>query len=153
MIAERNAHIVAQEHPERAPITVITGDALDIQNLPSGDLVLYLYNPFGQDLTERFLKNIEYALEQEKRAIYVVYYNPVWGQVFDRSPLLRRISATDTPCDAGEMDYGPDSSDVVIIWQDSDNAPSDVPIEASRSIVLTKSGFHTKLSGSPQDNS
>ena len=146
-IAERNAQTIAHEHPERAPITVIAGDALDVHNLPSGDLVLYLYNPFGQDLTERLLKNIEYALEHEKRTIYVVYYNPVWAQVFDRSALLRRISATDIPCAAGEVDYGPDSSDVVIIWQDSDNAPSEVPIEASRSIILTKSGFHTELSG------
>lgn len=147
-IAERNARVLAQEHPERTQIRIVTGDALDIDSLPSGDLAIYLYHPFGKSLIERLLSNIEYALGQERRTIYVIYYNPVWGQVFDGSSLLRRISATTTPYDATEIEYGPDSNDVVIIWQDSHNAPSDVPEEAARRIVLA--GWHAELADLPE---
>ncbi len=98
------------------------------------------------------MKNIEYALGQEKRTIYVIYYNPVWGEVFDGSPLLRRISATTTPYDATEIGYGPDATDVVVIWQDSHNAPSDIPEEAAKRIVRAgyPGGWHAELTDLPE---
>jgi SAM-dependent methyltransferase len=152
-IAEQNAAVIAREQPGRTPITVITGDALDIHNLPSGDLVVYLFNPFGKNLTERLRSNIETALSQETRTIYIISYNPVWGEIFDHSPLLQRVSATDIPYDSSEIGHGPDSSDVVIIWQDRKNAPSEVPVEATRPILLTKSGWHVELADPPPDES
>lgn len=144
-IAERNAASVAARYPDRTAITVVTGDALDIRHLPGGDLVVYIYNPFGVDLVDRLRRNVEQILGAGDRTVYVVYYNPVWGRVFDESPLLSRISAATLPYDATESGYGPDSADTVIVWQDRRHAPGDVPAETARRIVVKKNGWHAEL--------
>lgn len=144
-IAESNAAIVARKHPDRTPITIVTGDALDVRHLPGGDLVIYLYNPFGRDLIERLRRNVEKLVRGGDRTVYVVYYNPVFGEVFDGSPSLRRIFAETYPYDATELGYGLDSADTVIIWQDSAHAPADVPSGVARPIVVKQDGWHAEL--------
>ena len=144
-IAEQNAKTVAREHPQRTEIAVITGDALDIAHLPDGNLVIYLYNTFGRNLIERLLRNVEQLIGRDGRTIFVVYYNPVWGQVFDGSSLLRRVFAENLPYDVSEIGYGPDSMDAVVIWQDARSAPADVPVDAERRIVVSTSGWHAEL--------
>jgi SAM-dependent methyltransferase len=148
-IAKNNAAVIAREHPGRPLITLVEGSALDVHNLPSGDLVVYLYTPFGENSTEQLRKNIEYLLSQEPRTVYVVSCNPIWAESFDRSPMLKRIYAETIPCYSSEIGYGPDSSTVVIIWQDRNHAPAEVPAKANRPIVLTKAGWHVELADLP----
>jgi SAM-dependent methyltransferase len=144
-IAERNAATVARNHPERVNIAVVTGDALDIRHLPAGRLVIYLYNSFGRALIERLRENIEEIVGRQGSAVHLVYYNPVWGEVFDESPLLRRVYAENLPYDPTETGYGPDTMDAVIVWQDAEHAPTDVPATAPRPIVVMQNGWHAEL--------
>ena len=94
-------------------IRVVTGDALDSSALPGGDLAIYLYHPFGESLVERCLQNIEYALAQEARSIYVIYNNPMWAPVFDESPLplaparLGTVRFVASPSSFGEANRAP----------------------------------------------
>ena len=53
-IARANAAIMQARQSGRAPIRVVVGDAANYP-LPSGDLVLFLYNPFGAPLVTQFL--------------------------------------------------------------------------------------------------
>jgi len=144
-VAKKNAQVVAQNFPERTLITVVNGNALDYA-LPEGNLIVFLYNPFGECLIRELLAKIETALLKKDRSIWVVYINPVWGHLFDTSSALSRIHAESVPYDPREIGFGPDSSDVVIIWQDAKSAPGNASKEADRGIVVTDFGRRAELS-------
>ena len=143
-VAKENAQVIARNLPERTPITVVNANALDYA-LPEGNLLIFLYNPFGEDVITRFLTNIETALLKRDSSIWVVYTNPVWDHIFDTSSMLSRIYAEYVPCDPGEIGFGLDSSEVVIIWQDAKSASVNVPKGVDRGIVVTKFGFRAEL--------
>ena len=119
-IARRNAARFARAHPHRTGIEVVTGDALDYE-LPKDRLVVFLYNPFGRPLIARLLANIEISLRENPRELYIVYYNPIWADVFDASARLERRYAARLPFDPGEIGFGQDTSDTVVIWQNRGN--------------------------------
>jgi SAM-dependent methyltransferase len=143
-VAKENAQVIARNLPEQTPITVIDGNALDYA-LPEGNLIVFLYNPFGEYLITRLLTRIETALPKKGSSIWVVYINPVWGHIFDTSPTLSRIYAESIPYDPGEIGFGPDSSDVVIIWQDAKSASVNTPKGVDRGIVVTDFGRRAEL--------
>ena len=47
--------------------------------------------------SRKVLAAVERALETERRAVYVIYYNPVHGRLFDASPALTRRWAAHAP--------------------------------------------------------
>lgn len=118
--ARRNAAACARLHPKRTRIDIVCGDALDYK-LPQDKLVLFLYNPFGQPLIAQLLANIEASLADSRRELYIIYYNPVWAEVFDQSASLERRFAAQVPYASAELGYGPDESDAVVIWQNRGN--------------------------------
>jgi SAM-dependent methyltransferase len=130
-IARRNAAIYAQAHPQRSRIDVVTGDALRCV-LPNERLVVFLYHPFERSLIARLLANIEASLRKSKRDVYIVYYNPVFADVFDGSTSLKRSYAAQVPCDPSEIPYGPGESDTVVIWQNRDNPHPRPPVMQGR---------------------
>ena len=134
-LAEENAQVIGRNFPERTPITVVNGDALDYA-LPEGNLIIYLYNPFGQELIIRLLTNIETALLKRDSSIWVVYTNPVWGHILDRSSTLNRVYAESVPYDPAEIGFGPDPSELVIIWQGAKNALVNASGGLDREIVV-----------------
>lgn len=142
-VARKNAQVMAQNVPEQASITVVKSNALDYA-LPGGDLVIFLYNPFGEHLIRELLVKIETALLQDV-SVWVLYINPVWGHFFDASPVLSRIYAESVPYDPSEIGFGPDSSDVVVIWQDAKRASLDAAKGADRRIVVTDFGRRAEL--------
>jgi SAM-dependent methyltransferase len=134
-IARRNADVFAHAHPDRPRIRVVTGDALT-HDLDQTNVV-FLYNSLGQALTQRLVINIEQSLAISPRDFYIISYNPVWAEVFDGSACLERRYAAQVPYSAGEIGYGPDASDAVVIWQNLGN-PHPVPAENPHSkIVIT----------------
>jgi SAM-dependent methyltransferase len=143
-VAKKNAQVMGQNLPEQTPITVVNGNALDYA-LPEGNLIVFLYNPFGEYLIRGLLTKIETALLKKDSSIWVVYINPVWGHLFDTSPALSRIYAESVPYDPREIGFGPDSSDVVIIWQDAKSASVNASKGADRGIVVTDFGRRAEL--------
>ena len=119
-IARRNADVFSRVYPDRAPIVVVVGDAL-AHELPTEKLVIFLYNPFHRPLIAQLLSRIESSLETLSRELYIVYYNPVWADVFDASTALERRFAAQLPYDQSEIGYGPDESDLVVVWQNRGN--------------------------------
>lgn len=146
-IARDNARIMAARYPARTPVRIETGDA-SAYLPPPGNVVVLLYNPFGEELVARVVAGIEAALANDPaRALYVILYNPVNGALFDRSPLLRRRFAAMLPYGREERGFGPDIEDAVVIWQGG-NAPPP-PCDAGAEIVITKPGMRAELVGSP----
>ena len=143
-IARRNAEIIRQRHPERTPIRVLVGDATEFV-LPSGNVVVYLYNPFSEEQVVKVGRAVNAAIAADPtRVIYVVYYNPVAGRVFDASSALRRHYAATLPYADREIGFGPDIDDPVVIWC---NSAEHIPAEAGREarIAIVDPGQRVQL--------
>lgn len=115
-VARRNAELMAGLHAKRTDIRIVVGDASSFV-LPAGNVVLFLYNPFGDGIVSKVAEVISAAVTQEARTVFVVYYNPVCGHRFDAVPRLRRILALTLPYAADELGYGPDAEDPVVVWE------------------------------------
>ncbi len=128
-VARANAAVVSRNFPNRTRIRVVESDALG-HEMPAGNIVLYLYNPFGEAVVAEVVRALEQAMASASRRVYVVYYNAVAGHCFDASLALRRHSARQLSYAAEERGFGPDDFDTVVIWQDRGQAASDASAEA-----------------------
>jgi SAM-dependent methyltransferase len=147
-VARKNAAIYARSNPSAPPIEVVTGDALEYQ-FPDAPTVLYLYNPFDGDVTARVLKNIEISLQNRPRDFYVICYNPVHANLFDASPAFERRYAAQLLYDKTELDFGPDDSDGIAVWQNRGNPAALPPGTPSAPIIVTKSSGRAEIQAPP----
>lgn len=115
-IAEANAEKMALRYPERTAVRVLQADATTYQ-FPPGNLVVFMYNPFGAELMRKVVANLETALATGGRTIYVIYNTPLHGVVIDSSPAFQRFYAANVPYAREERGYGPDIVDAIAIWQ------------------------------------
>src|SRR5207248_4475982 len=113
---QHNANLIKQRFLRRTPIRLVVQDIRQFP-LPGGNLVLFLYNPFDEQVVAKVVEAVNTALTIAQRTVYVVYYNPVAGHCFDASPLLRRYLAATLPYATGELGYGPDTEDPIVVWQ------------------------------------
>ncbi len=146
--ARRNATVLARRYPARTRIEVAVADAATFR-LPDGPVVVFLFNPFGEETTRRLVAHVEADLAREDRDLYLVAYNPAWGEVFDASPHLRRWYADLIPYAESELGFGTDTSDTVVIWRNAsrpDPAPSP---GADRALVVTIPGWRATLVPEP----
>ena len=112
-VARRNARRVLRAHPERAPITVLQGDA-SRPPWPQGPVVAFLYHPFDAELVE-VLKAHMLAHAQED--VFVIYENPVHGRVFDEDARFHRWFSAMLDYDPDEIGLGFDVSESMVAWR------------------------------------
>lgn len=147
-IGQANAAIVRRRFPNRVPIRTEVGDAATY-SLPAGNLVIYLYNPFGEDLIGRVVTSVESAIAAEHRAVFVIYLNPVYGHCFDASQSLTRYFAAQIPYAPEELSFGPDESDCVVIWQSAVQAVAPLP-GADGAFEVVVAGQRTVMLSTPE---
>jgi SAM-dependent methyltransferase len=133
--ARKNAATLSQQFSRRAPIKVEQHDAGQFP-LPAGNTVIFLYNPFGQEVVARIVSRIEDALATGGGTKFVIYYNPVYGRSFDGSRAFARYFAANLPYAPEELGYGPDVADGVVIWQGGGMAPAHDNADAEIRITL-----------------
>jgi SAM-dependent methyltransferase len=133
--ARKNAATLSRQFSRRAPIMVEQYDAGQFP-VPAGNAVIFLYNPFGQEVVASVVSRIEEALAIGGRTIFVIYYNPVHGHCFDGSRALTRYFAANLPYSREELGYGPDVADGVVIWQGGGTAPAHGNADAEIKITL-----------------
>jgi SAM-dependent methyltransferase len=63
--------------------------------LPHGRLVLYLFNPFGAPILQKFLNGLEESLRGEPREIWVIYHYPVHQFLMLQCGFLEPVKTTD----------------------------------------------------------
>jgi hypothetical protein len=145
-IARRNSAVMARRDPRRPPIEIQVGDATAVRP-PAERVVYFMYNPFGRALMETLVDGLERQLANGLQHAFLVYYNPVYGDVFDRSPRFARWQAETFPYGEGELGFGPDLSDTVVTWQ---TLPARYPARpaAGRRLVISESGLHAALEDS-----
>jgi SAM-dependent methyltransferase len=61
---------------------------------PDEPLVLFLYNPFGGAVMERVIAKFEASLRAHPREAWVVYGNPRWHRLWDRSHTVARVAGS-----------------------------------------------------------
>ena len=115
-IARANAAVVARDYPQRTPIQIAEANVVEY-TYPSGKVVFFIYHAFGLELLSELIQQLEDRLSSDPAHTFVVYYNAVHGNVLDASPAFERWYAESIPCDLSEIAYGPESSDIVVIWQ------------------------------------
>lgn len=59
---------------------------------PETDLVVYFFNPFGASIMRRVIDRLVESLRQTPRKAYVVYVKPVYQEVLDATPALKKIA-------------------------------------------------------------
>jgi hypothetical protein len=132
--AQKNLAIARNRLSGCPPLRMVNGDAATFP-YPPGNLVIFLYNPFGASVMMRVIANIQEALQNEQRSIWVIYYNPVQGECFDSSPVFRRYLARTIPYAADERGFGPDEADPVVVWQAGSLFPPEKGADVKISIV------------------
>ena len=91
-IARKNVETYQKKHPGSA-IEVICEDAASFK-IPAGNILLYMYNPFQEDVMRQVVANVDRAVRKEFRQITIVYYNARCAEVLDAAGFLERLSTT-----------------------------------------------------------
>lgn len=129
--ANANAAVMAQRYPQRPPIRALHANVADLQ-VPSGKMVIFMFNPFGPELMSALLEKLEVGLaDGTVEHLFLVYDNPVYGEVFDKSRSLRRWFSGMFDYDDREVGFGPGDQESVVIWQSVHGARSDTFAEHS----------------------
>jgi SAM-dependent methyltransferase len=143
-IARTNAAIVRRRFPERPIIEIVEDDATRF-HWPDGKLVLFCYNSFDAEFVDKLVSSLERALTGSIEHLFVVYYNPVWGALFDGSSAFQRWYAATLAYDVAELGFGPDQWDSVVIWQSVRNAYPRRDVETDGRIQTDASSQHVEL--------
>jgi SAM-dependent methyltransferase len=84
-IARRNIQIAAL-----ANASVVDGDAAEF-SFPDGDLVVFLFNPFKEDVMREVVSHLEQSRPGKR---YVIYANPICAEIFDASRAFTRVGSS-----------------------------------------------------------
>lgn len=101
-------HDIAVENVARFPAASRRAGAIELLRIdaalyrfPPEPSVVYLFNPFAEEILEKVLGNLEASLAEHPRELYVVFYAPIvrrgtpWDRrrIVDRSPALEVLRA------------------------------------------------------------
>ena len=96
VIAQKNKDIMNGIISPNTKIEIYCHDATEYI-FPSEDIVIFLYNPFGEVVLRKVLSNIN-ILHNDEHKIYIVYRNPVCADVFRREEWLEEIFRSEDFC-------------------------------------------------------
>jgi len=74
-------------------IESLCGDAGEFI-FPPEPIVLYLFNPLPEAGLRQVIRNLENSLQENPRAVYVLYHNPLFEHVVAETPLLKESGGT-----------------------------------------------------------
>ena len=91
-IAEQNIRRFRGHASQCSDVQSICVDAVHYP-LPDERLVCYFFDPFDGPLMAEMLKAIQQSISRAPRDIFVVYYNPRCGRLFDQAAGFSRVTA------------------------------------------------------------
>jgi len=115
--ARENAARIARAFPDRSSIEVLEGDMTEAE-LPTGYVLIYLYNPAYPPLIRAIAKRLA-AHQAQGNKVMVIYYNPAGARFFDAEPVFTRHFAAHLPLQDDEFiasEQG-NSADSIAVWQ------------------------------------
>jgi hypothetical protein len=73
------------------PIESMAANAAEF-DFPDGDLVVFLFNPFGPEVTRLMLANLQRSLERNPRHVLMLMMWPEHGDVVAQTPGVRTVT-------------------------------------------------------------
>lgn len=92
-IAQGNIQRYTSVQQKCFEIEAICCDARDFR-FPKEPTLLYLFNPFPEEVLDQVISSLGKSIESEPRVTYVVYYSPMYERVLER-PWLQKLGGTD----------------------------------------------------------
>jgi SAM-dependent methyltransferase len=102
-LAERNIQTFSSGFPQRTKPEIVQQDARTF-SFPLEATVVFLFHPFGRPILQRIVE----VLEERSRhgaELFVVYENPVHGDILDSQNWLKRWFAENVVADADELPF------------------------------------------------
>jgi SAM-dependent methyltransferase len=93
-IAINNLRIFKDEHQKCHKLRAMCLDATSYE-LPPEMAVLFLYNPFGENVMRSVVSNVECSLRSCPRKVYVLYDWPLHQVVWDRSTAFQIVKTSE----------------------------------------------------------
>jgi SAM-dependent methyltransferase len=90
-IAQENVTHYKSEAQQCFQLEPVCADARTFP-FPLEPLVVYLFNPFPEDVLRQVVQNLKASLEQHPRPAYLIYHNAVLPFVIDDSGVFRKIA-------------------------------------------------------------
>jgi predicted RNA methylase len=91
-IAHTNLRVFSPAWRRCDRIRTICRDAAEF-SFPEEPLMVFMFNPFGPVVLQKVLHRLEASLAAARRAIHVLYYQPLHETVFASSEAFARIRA------------------------------------------------------------
>ena len=88
-IARQNLRIW-RSNGRRAPMRIVSGDALDMRS-PKGPTLVFLFNPFGAPVMRRFLPNLAKSFADRPCQLDLLYVNNEQEHVLECQPGFTRL--------------------------------------------------------------
>lgn len=92
-VATENARLFRQRRPD-ARIELRHIDAADFE-FPTGNVVLYLYNPFGEPVMQRVAQHARGRCGNDQAPLWVWYHNPRCADCWDTAGFQRVVELAD----------------------------------------------------------
>ena len=89
-IAKGNLSVCANPSQRCGNLEVVLSDAVQFP-IPDGPVVLYLFNPFGEQPIARLVSNVERSLSRAPRELWIIYLNAEHRHLFERSASLQCV--------------------------------------------------------------
>jgi hypothetical protein len=86
-VAEKNCQTFKGTSGASNRLEIRCEDAADFI-FPNEPLVIYMFNPFGEEVLARVLANLERSTQQQPRPVFLIYYNPSHSKVLHASSEL-----------------------------------------------------------------
>jgi CelD/BcsL family acetyltransferase involved in cellulose biosynthesis/SAM-dependent methyltransferase len=99
ILADQARRNIERLRGRRARIEVITGDAAELDY--DDATVLFLYNPFGEPVMGRFIRQVKASLARRPRDLRIVYCNPVCRSLFIDAGFGQASAAFEVPYGGG----------------------------------------------------
>ncbi len=123
--AVENSQRLAQSSPGGTGIEVVQKNAADYA-MPGGNLLVFLYNPFGAEVMASFRRTLEAARRTERRDIVIAYVQPTHGDILDGMDGFCCTVAEWVPVAEQELPFSRYERYRVAVWRNADfvTAPS-----------------------------
>jgi hypothetical protein len=93
-IACQNISIYREPAQSCNDIKSLCEDATSFE-FPPEKMVLYMFNPFDEDMMRLVVRNLEKTLRNHQKKIYVLYLKALHRRLFDESEMFREFKVTD----------------------------------------------------------
>jgi SAM-dependent methyltransferase len=113
-IARKNAAKIAANYPARTPIQIQCADAGEVR-FQGKKLVVFFYHSFGRATLAPIIARLEAAARQG-HSIYLIFENPVNGDLVDDSAVFTRWYGEQVACAPDERSHHFDSDEAVVVW-------------------------------------